>query len=117
MKTETTINHVSVIVFNKMLRTSINNTSHPPPVPHHHGPPLLGPPMPTAHLQQAVLRGIEENRGTGSGVAYDSARQEYREFCESLYPNDEFKFLVNDEKAFLFMFYTAMREQKPRGGN
>ena len=100
-----------------MIRASINNSRPPPTVPPHHGPPLLGPPTPTAHLQQAVLRGIEECRGTGSGVAYDSARQEYREFCESLYPNDEFKFLVNDEKAFLFMFYTAMREQKPRGGN
>jgi hypothetical protein len=81
-----------------------------------HGSPLLGPPPSTTHLQQAVLRGLDEYRGGGSIVAYDSARQEYREFCESLYPNDEFKFLVNDQKAFLFIFYSAMREQKSRGG-
>ena len=93
-----------------MIRTSLNNSAH-------HAPPFMGPPQLTTHLQQAVLRGLEENRGAGSGVAYDSARQEYREFCASVYPDDEFKFLVNDEKAFYFMFYTAMREQKPRGGN
>jgi hypothetical protein len=103
-------------LFFNMLRagTYINRRS---PDVEHHGSPILGPPPPTTtHLQQAVLRGLDEYRGEGSKVAYDSCRQEYREFCKSLYPNDEFKFLVNDHKAFLFMFYCAMREQKKKGG-
>jgi len=77
---------------------------------------FLGPPPITTHLQQAVLQGISANRGDGSALAYDTARQEFKEFCESLYPNSEFKYLVDPHKVFYFIFYTAMREQKSRGG-
>ena len=61
--------------------------------------------------------GLDEYCGDSRIVTYDSARQEYREFCESLYPNEDFKFLVNDHRVFYSMVYTAMREQNPRGGN
>lgn len=104
------------LFFNMLRASAYSRPSPSPEAAHLHGSPMLGPPLTTAHLQQAVQMGLDEYRGEGSKVAYDSCRQEYREFCESLYPNDEFKFLVNDEKAFFFIFYTAMREQKPRGG-
>jgi hypothetical protein len=78
---------------------------------------LQPPPPSTTHLQQAVLQGLEEYRGDGSAIAYDSKRMEYREFCDSVYSNlSHFKYIVDDHKMFYFMFYCAMREQKARGG-
>ena len=88
-------NAAILLILFTMIRASINTCPSPLPL---HGSPLLGPPLSTTHLQQAMLRGLDEYCGSDSIVAYDSARQEYREFCESLYPNDEFKFLVNDQK-------------------
>ena len=81
------------------------------------GQGLPGPPPSTTHLQQAVLQGIDANRGKGSAVAYDSSRQEFKEYCQSVYPNSELTYIVNPYKVFLFMFYCSMREQKSRGGN
>jgi hypothetical protein len=80
------------------------------------GPTLLGPPPNFVHLTQAVQQGLDEFRGEGSKQAYDKKRLEYREFCDSLYASSQFKYFVNDEKVFYFMFYAAMREQKKRGG-
>jgi hypothetical protein len=94
------------------------NTNRPPPSSpaQQEIPLMMGPPQRTTHLQQAVLQGLDQYRGDGSAIAYDSARKEYREFCESLYSNEEYKYLVDDRKMFYFMFYTAMREQKSKGG-
>jgi hypothetical protein len=63
------------------------------------------------HLQQAVLRGLKEYHNNGSAIMYDSKSLEYRDFCESLYPNpNQFKCIVlDDHKTFYFVFYTAMR--------
>lgn len=100
-----------------MYRASIVAAHHGPPLPER-SPPMLPPPPNTTHLQQAVLRGLEEYRGGGSIIAYDSKRAEYREFCESLHANpSEYMYIVNGDKMFYFMFYTAMREQRSRGGN
>lgn len=95
----------------------MNSSNNPPSSAQQQEFLFAGPPPSTIHLQQAVLQGISANRGEGSAVAYDSARQEFREFCESLYPNSEIKYLVDPHKVFYFIFYCAMREQKPRGGN
>ena len=54
-------------------------------------------------------------RRTNTGLAYDPKEREYNEFCEHVYPTDPFKYVLNQERAYRFLFYTAFREKKATG--
>jgi hypothetical protein len=53
-------------------------------------------------------------------IVYGSKRLEYREFCESLYPNpSQLEYMVDDHKMLYFILFAAMVEgtKTERGGN
>jgi len=47
---------------------------------------------------------------------YSSKIKEYRLFCEHVYPNYDFKYVIKATHLYRFLFYTSFRESKRRGG-
>jgi hypothetical protein len=56
-----------------------------------------------------------EGRRKNTALAFDPKQQEYQEFCEHVYSMDPFKYTIDAEKCYRFMFYTAFRNKKPTG--
>ena len=50
--------------------------------------------------------------------AYDPKTQEYYAFCDSLYPsvNNQFKYIVDAERLYRFLFYQSFCEKKSQKG-
>jgi hypothetical protein len=61
----------------------------------------------------------EEEKAGGrdnTALAYDGKILEFKQFCNAVYPREDFRQVVTHEKMYRFFFYTAFREQKKKGG-
>jgi hypothetical protein len=58
---------------------------------------------------------FSEGRRKNTALAFDPKQQEFQEFCEHVYSQDPYKYTIDSEKCYRFMFYTAFREKKPMG--
>jgi Centromere DNA-binding protein complex CBF3 subunit, domain 2 len=67
-------------------------------------------------MQEFVTDTRALGRRKNTAKAFDPKTKEYEEFCEHVYKDDPFKYNVNEEKCYQFMFYQAFREQKKKGG-
>ena len=65
------------------------------------------------HAQsQEVLRESKSNKVGNTNRAYDPKMLEFKQFCNSLYGDDDLSQIVTEEKNFAFLFYQAHREKK-----
>jgi hypothetical protein len=46
---------------------------------------------------------------------YDGKKKEYELYCEAVYPDNQFKYTVDRDKTYAFLYYQAHRLQKKRG--
>jgi Centromere DNA-binding protein complex CBF3 subunit, domain 2 len=64
---------------------------------------------------------VHNTRNTGRPVnsqrVYEPKINEFEQFCDLNYSRDAYKYNVDNNKVYHFMFYQAFREQKKRGGN
>ena len=68
------------------------------------------------HAQsQRVLRDSSLDQVVNTNRAYDPKMLEFKQFCSSLYGDDPSAQIVDEEKAFVFLFYQAYREKKSTG--
>ena len=63
-----------------------------------------------------VHKETKDNARNNTAIAYNGKQNEFKQFCEAVYPNDEYRTIITHEKIYRFFFYTAFREQKARGG-
>jgi hypothetical protein len=59
---------------------------------------------------------INDNRRANTEIAYDPKKKEYMAYCDVVYANDPYKYILSETKVLGFMYYVAYREQKKRGG-
>jgi hypothetical protein len=69
-----------------------------------------------ARMAAFVHRERQEGRPVNTQKVYDPRIREFKEFCKYVYPTDEYRYNINTEKVYRFMFYTAMREKRNTGG-
>lgn len=75
--------------------------------------------MDNVHLQRAVNQQTEEARPINTRLAYNPKVQEYKDFCDALFPNEQnmaIRYLVDPNKVFNFMFYQCYRAKRKTGG-
>ncbi|KAG7338206.1 hypothetical protein IV203_025118 [Nitzschia inconspicua] len=92
-------------------------TLAPPPannVPQIQNPAALN--LETA-LQQFVIDLREAGEPENTKKAYLPKLKEWFQYCDHVYPTDPYKYNMNFDKIYLFMFFQTFRQQKKRGGN
>lgn len=67
-------------------------------------------------MQRSVINLNESLRPSNTDKCHRPKAEEYFEYCESVYPDDPYKYNLNDERVYRFMFYHAFRDLKKRGG-
>ena len=70
-----------------------------------------------ANLAHAVTTASEGVRPCNSAKQQVPKVDEYFQFCELVYPNDRYKYILYQEKVYQFMWYQSFCEQKPCRGN
>jgi hypothetical protein len=70
----------------------------------------------TVQMHRSVTVLNESFRPTNTVRAHKPKIYEYFEFCDAIYPDELNRYQLTGEKVFRFMFYTAFRGLKPRGG-
>ena len=70
-----------------------------------------------SRMEECVLTLRDVSKCPNSIKALDTKQEEYMQYCEVCYPDDPYKWTLDREKAYRFMWYQTFREQKPRGGN
>ena len=68
-----------------------------------------------AVMQQHVEAQRSDIRPDSIKNVYDNKKLEYELYCEVVYPDDQFKYTVNADKTYAFLYYQAHRLQKKRG--
>ena len=76
----------------------------------------VNPDRPTAHYERTVNQYQHNHRPKSVQNVYDGKKMEYMQFCEMIYPHDPYKYTINNQKAYNFIFYQVMREKKTSGG-
>ena len=76
----------------------------------------VNPDRATAHYERTVNQYNHNHRPKSVQNVYDGKRMEYMQFCEKVYATDPYKYTVNNQKAYDFIFYQVMREKKSVGG-
>lgn len=69
-----------------------------------------------SQLETAILQMRDLSRPANTAKAIDPKMEEYFQFCDAIYPNDQYGYCLVYEKVYRFMWYQVFREQKPRGG-
>ena len=79
---------------------------------------LRNPVAVSAHCRMAeyVQNVRTVDRPENSQKAYEPKIREFEHFCELNYVNDIYKYNLDAEKVYHFMFYQAFREKRKRGG-
>jgi Centromere DNA-binding protein complex CBF3 subunit, domain 2 len=67
-------------------------------------------------MQRSVSTLNESFRPTNTSKAHNPKIEEFFGFCDDLYADDPYKYNLNYEKVYRFMFFQAFRELKKRGG-
>jgi len=70
-----------------------------------------------SRLEQVVLTLRHDTRPPNTIKAIDSKQEECMQCCDKVHGTDNYKYTLDSDKAYTFMWYVAFREQKPRGGN
>ncbi|KAG7347926.1 centromere DNA-binding like protein [Nitzschia inconspicua] len=68
-------------------------------------------------LQQFVIDLREDGEPENTKKAYLPKLKEWFQYCDHVYPTDPYKYNMNFDKIYLFMFFQTFRQQKKRGGN
>ena len=68
-----------------------------------------------AVMQQHVETQRSDIRPDSIKNVYDNKKKEYELYCEVVYPDDQFKYTVDADKTYAFLYYQAHRLQKKRG--
>jgi hypothetical protein len=66
-------------------------------------------------MQQHVEAQRSDIRPESIKNVYDNKKKEYELYCEVVYPDDQFKYTVDADKTYAFLYYQAHRLQKKRG--
>jgi len=66
-------------------------------------------------MQQHVENQRSDIRPDSIKNVYDNKKKEYELYCEVVYPDDQFKYTVDADKTYAFLYYQAHRLQKKRG--
>jgi hypothetical protein len=70
----------------------------------------------TVQMHRSVTVLNESFRPTNTAKCHSPKIHEYFEYCDAIYPDDPYKYILTSEKVFWFMFYQSFRDLKPRGG-
>ena len=70
----------------------------------------------TAHLERTVNQFNQTLKPKSVTNVYEGKKLEYMQYCECVYPNDPYKYHLNNNKAYNFIFYQVMRNKKKVGG-
>ena len=68
-------------------------------------------------LAKAIVQLRANGKPTNTVKAFQPKMEEYEQFCEQCYPDDNFKYCLDESKLYRFMYYQAFREKKKAGGN
>ncbi|MGL5934762.1 MAG: hypothetical protein ACRCZI_03965, partial [Cetobacterium sp.] len=69
-----------------------------------------------SNLEQTVLHLREDLRPDNTAKAQDPKVQEYFQFCDYQYGHDPYKYILECNKVYRFMWYQCFREQRRKGG-
>lgn len=69
-----------------------------------------------SRMAQFVQDSRHVGRPVNTTLAFEPKIMEFEEFCDHCYSHDPFRYNLDHEKLYKFMFYTSMREKKKRGG-
>jgi len=69
-----------------------------------------------SRMEKAVLNMRVEARPRNTAVGVDPKKEEYMQFCDCVYPCDNFCYKLENTKVCRFMFCQSFREKKKRGG-
>ena len=72
--------------------------------------------MLNANLECTVLTMQEDMQPENTQKAMDPKAKEFFTYCDVVYGNDPFKYILEYTKVYKFMYYQSFREQKKRGG-
>ena len=67
-------------------------------------------------MERSLCALNESLRPTNTSKAHEPKIEEFFEFCDSVYSEHPYKYILSYEKVFRFMFYHAFRNLKKRGG-
>ena len=67
-------------------------------------------------LSSTVSRIDAHYRPQNTRSIQDGREKEFFAFCDEIYARDSYKYVLNDEKVYKFMFFQTFRTQKKRGG-
>ena len=70
----------------------------------------------TNQMQRSVTFLNETFRPTNTARAHEPKIDEYYQFCDAIYGSDQYRYHLNFEKVYRFMYYQAFRPLKKRGG-
>lgn len=70
-----------------------------------------------SNMRTYILQLSEECRPKNSSKSYDGKVAEFFQFCDLVFPMDPYKYCLNFDKVYKFMFYQSFREKKAYGGN
>ena len=68
-----------------------------------------------SRLETAMINVRKSMRPGGTKNTLDGKVEEYNQYCELVYPTDQFKYNLSSVKVYRFMFYLTFRNQKARG--
>lgn len=69
-----------------------------------------------SNLEQTVLHLREELRPVNTAKAQDPKVLEYFQFCDIHYGHDPYKYVLECNKVYRFIWYQCFREQRKKGG-
>ena len=70
-----------------------------------------------SELAKAVVTLRANGKPDNTVKAFQPKMEEYEQFCDACYPDDNYKYCLDDSKLYRFMYYQAFREKKKAGGN
>ena len=92
-------------------------------------PPLGGDPFGTvrlAHpndrelntlLRKSTMELNDSHQPANTAKQFDNRLLEYFDFCDKVYPHDQYRHTLAADKMYRFMWYQCFREKKTRGGS
>ena len=87
-----------------------------PPIPNNGSDIVWTPGQDTTAYESAVVELLNNERPESTRRALDPKIDQYYSYCDQAYPDDRYKYILNEKYVFRFMFYQVMRSQRKRGG-
>jgi Centromere DNA-binding protein complex CBF3 subunit, domain 2/Transcriptional activator of glycolytic enzymes len=69
------------------------------------------------HMAQMVNNILTDARPTNTRKALDPKQQEFEQFCDYIGGNDIYRYNLNFDKVYKFLYYQTFREKKKAGGD